>query len=209
MTDYELEIDQGVSSASLVSSAVSSFSAVSGYDFLTHGFSFTVDGATLGLTSGDLYRFRWRAVNFMGHSAWSDTIRIGLGAPPVAPASSPTRLVDPADAAITRNSRTSIGVVWPEVTGGVLPVIEYVLYINDGYTAAAWEVYRGPLAYTTVEGLIPGAEYSFSASAVDFNGEGSLSSPGTLSSCVVASGVRPPTLFAQTSTSITLRWEHP
>lgn len=209
VTDYELEMDQGVSSASLVSAAVSVFSAVPGYAFATDGFTFSVDEATAGLTPGDLYRFRWRAVNFMGNSPWSDTIRIGLGALPVAPASSPSRLVDTGDEAVRRNSRTSIGVVWPEVSGGILPVIEYVLYMNDGYTAAAWQVYRGPLAYTVVDGLSPGAQYTFTASAIDFNGEGDLSSPVTLSSCVVPSGVAPPGLFAQTSTSITLRWQHP
>ena len=209
VTDYNLEMDQGVSSGSLISSDVSVFAAVPTYAFATDGFSFSVDGAALGLTSGALYRFRWRAVNFMGNSPWSDTFRIGLGALPAAPAGAPSRLVDADDEASRRNSRTSIGVQWPEVAGGALPVVEYALYMNDGYTAAAWEVYRGPLPFTRVEGLSPGAQYTFTASAFDFNGEGSLSSSGTLSSCVVPSGVQPPRLFAQSSTSVTLRWEHP
>jgi hypothetical protein len=88
-----------------------------------------------------------------------------------------------------RNSNTSIGLQWPEVTGGILPIREYVLYINDGYTAEDWEVYRGPLTYTMVDGLIPGAQYTFTASAVDFNGEGALSSSVILNSCIVPSGV--------------------
>jgi hypothetical protein len=209
ITDYILEIDQGVSSASLVSADVSTFTEIVAYDYATHGFTYNVDGAALGLSTGYLYRFRWRAVNFMGNSPYSDTIRIGLGALPSAPSTGPSRLADTNDGVTVRNSRTSIGLEWPEVTGGALPVVEYVLYINDGYTAEDWEVYRGPLTYSKVEGLIPGAQYTFTASAVDFNGEGAISTSVTLSSCVVPSGVLPPSLFVQTENSITLRWQHP
>lgn len=72
------------------------------YTYSTNGFSFTVDATANTLTAGTIYRFRYRSLNTMGYSDYSDTVRIGLGPLPSTPV------------AITRsalgNSATSIGV---------------------------------------------------------------------------------------------------
>jgi hypothetical protein len=85
-----------VTSDSLVSSATSTWTQISDYDYNSHAFQYTVDASSLGLVAGQLYRFRFRAVNFYGNSPYSDTVRIGLGPLPVAP-TAPQRLQDSAD----------------------------------------------------------------------------------------------------------------
>jgi len=109
LTDYELEIDQGTSADSLITSVTSTFTAVSHYSYTTHGLQYTVDATTLSLTPGKLYRFRWRSLNFMGYSPYSDTVRIGLGGLPSAVSGGPTRKPNAADASKIYNTNTSIG----------------------------------------------------------------------------------------------------
>jgi hypothetical protein len=206
--DYELEIDQGNSADVRISSSASSFTKIVQYSYTVDGLQFTVDVGTLGLTAGRLYRFRWRSLNFMGYSPWSDTARIGLGALPSAPGT-PTRLANSADGVYIYNTRTSIGLQWAAVTGDALPVYEYRVYVDDGNLINRTEAYRGPLTYTTVDELIAGVEYTFTVTAISYNGEGANSSTVALRSCVPPSGVATPTLFYSTETSVTLRWGQP
>jgi hypothetical protein len=207
ISDYELEIDQGNSADVRITSATSSFSKIAQYSYTTDGLQYTVDAATLGLTAGKLYRFRWRSLNFMGYSPYSDTVRIGLGGLPSAVPSGPTRR--PNSAADVYNTNTSIGLQWSAVAADALPVYEYRVYVDDGNLVNRTEAYRGPLTYTVVTGLLPGVEYTFTVTAVNYNGEGANSSALLLRSCVPPSGVPTPTLFYSTETSVTLRWGQP
>ena len=159
ITDYELEMDQGVPSDPLTEALTSSFATVADYVYATHGFTYTVDSTTLSLTPGQLYRFRFRAKNLMGYSSYSDTIRIGLGALPDSPATGPTRVTVAPDGGPDWNTKSSIGLEWPEVTTGDLSVYEYVLYVDDGFRENIREAYRGPLTIAKVENLEPGLQY--------------------------------------------------
>lgn len=51
--------------------------------------------------------------------------------------------------------------------------------------------------------------YSFKLSAVNFNGEGMMSDPAVITSCIVPSGVMAPKLVISTSNSVGLRWSQP
>ena len=85
ITSYKLEIDSGSDTSTLFSSQESSFSEISDYDYDTHGFAYTVDQSIVtSLETGKLYRFRFKAENFMG-SSYSDPIQVGLGARPDIP----------------------------------------------------------------------------------------------------------------------------
>ena len=77
--DYELEID-----ASLIETK---FVKIESYNYATDGFSFTVSADDLSnpLTSGEFYRFRFRAKNSLGYSEYSDILRVGLGPLPTQP----------------------------------------------------------------------------------------------------------------------------
>lgn len=70
-------------------------------------------------------------------------------------------------------------------------------------------MYRGPFLKTQVTGLTPGVPYSITVSAVNYNGEGTLTSATTLMSCVAPSGVPNLIEAATTPTSVTLRWSQP
>lgn len=111
----------------------------------------------------------------MGYSAWSDTVRIGLGNLPSAP-SSVARLENSADGVYVYNSRTSIGLSWSAITLDVLPVYEYKVYVDDGMLINRTEAYRGPLTYARIDNLIPGIRYTFTVTGINYNGEGANSS---------------------------------
>lgn len=85
----------------------------------------------------------------------------------------------------------------------------YVLYMDDGFNAEPQEVYRGPLSHAKVGALIPGAVYTFSVAAVNYNGEGDVSPAVTLTSCVSPSQVAAPRLVTTTESSATIRWSPP
>jgi len=209
ITGYELEVDQGTSADSLLEAVTSTFEAIADYDYSDHGLSYTVDASALGLTSGKLYRFRFRALNYMGASTYSDTSRFGLGALPPAVPSGPARRADDAEALEPWNTNISIGLEWGAITGGALPVLEYVLYVDDGLEATPREAYRGPLAKAGIGRLTPGVAYTFYVTAVNYNGEGAPSPLVSLRSCVPPAGVVAPALVRSTEVAVTLRWVQP
>jgi hypothetical protein len=159
ITDYHLEIDDGT--------ATGVYTVVSDYDYSVDGFSYIADRITLSLTSGEKYIFRFQAENARGKSEYSDTLRVGLGPLP----STPT--------AVTRasedNTSTSISVEWTELVGETLAINYYILRMDDGNGVTFSEVYTGTLTEAIIEDLTPGVTYTFTVSAVNFNGEGSES----------------------------------
>jgi len=58
---------------------------VSGYDFETHGFSYSVKASDELMTAGQFYNFRLRSMNILGFSDFSDILRVGLGSLPSKP----------------------------------------------------------------------------------------------------------------------------
>lgn len=104
VSNYELEIDTGSSGTALAEATQSSWAKIAQYDYATDGLSFAVPAAALSLTAGNLYRFRYRAVNLMGNSPYSDTVRLGLGSLP--------STVAGLARATTGSNNTSVSVSW-------------------------------------------------------------------------------------------------
>lgn len=69
--DYELWIDGG--------SLESSFTKLSTYIYATHLLTFTCNKDDNLLTKGLNYRFKFRSLNAIGYSDFSDQVRIALG----------------------------------------------------------------------------------------------------------------------------------
>ena len=81
---YELWMDNG---------ALTPFSQVQKYDFSTHGFQYTVNKQDETLVTGLYYRFKFRSMNELGYSQFSDELRVGLGPLPSKP-SAPFKSID-------------------------------------------------------------------------------------------------------------------
>jgi hypothetical protein len=215
VTSYQLEIDQGTPVSSLLAASASTFTPVTSYVYATHGFSYTIGGAStfadpaLTLVAGLLYRLRFKAINFMGGSGYSDTSRIGLGALPAqlaTGASGLRRRADEASAVDPWNSATSIGLQWEAPSAAALPITEYILRVDDGLGVVISEAYRGPLTEARVNNLTAGVQYTFTITAANYNGEGTASTALSLRSCIPPASVLPPTRVSSTSESVTLRW---
>jgi hypothetical protein len=116
ITDYELHIDEGALG--------SAFTKLATYDYATDGFSFTVSAADNSLMAGLYYQFKYRAYNELGFSEFSNELMVGLGALPSAP-NNPARSEE-------GNSATSIGLTWDSLSGEMLEVTAYSLYMDDG-----------------------------------------------------------------------------
>jgi hypothetical protein len=85
---------------------LSEFYIVADYVFKQNGFQFIVDSIANNMQAGLYYRFRIRARNDLGFSAFSDTLMVGLGPKP-STLSTPIRSLDE-----SKNSATSIKVEW-------------------------------------------------------------------------------------------------
>lgn len=189
--NYELEVDGDI---------------ITDYVFSTHGYFYTADRRllilpTVILTTGEIYRFKYRAQNSNGYSLWSQPTSIAFAPLP----SPPSGLVR----STTGNSETSISLDWTENTGEALPVLQYILYVNDGSTIDNIEINRGSSTSFIMTNTNPGSQYSFYVSAENFNGEGTLSTVLELTSCVAPFSIFPPSLVESTSTSLRLRWQSP
>jgi hypothetical protein len=191
ITDYELQVDGEV---------------ISDYDFAADGYSYTVDRTTLSLatvtlTTGSVYSFRYRAINANGNSLWSQPTSVAFAPLPATPSGLARKS--------TGNSETTIGLTWSSISGEALPVLQYILYVDDGTSSDIKEIYRGSGTSFIMTNSIPGYEYTFFVSAENFNGEGTLSSGLDLKSCVAPYSVKPPVLVGSTSTSLDLSWQSP
>jgi hypothetical protein len=88
-----------------------------------------------GLVTGKVYRFVTCATNFYGDSAFSLEVIAGLGNKPPAP-SAPQR-----DTSLY--SEETMIISWGEVTASDLPVLGYVLEMDDGFGGLFSKVYDG------------------------------------------------------------------
>jgi hypothetical protein len=179
----------------------SEFSKLSTYVYATHLFTFKVDRVANLMTKGLNYRFKFRSENVIGFSQFSDSTRVALGPLPDKPAS-PYR-------AILGNSPTSIGVDWVAIPLQTLEVLQYRLYMDDGNGVIFKKIYQGINFNFVALNLTSGIAYSFKISAVNFNGEGVMSDPAVITSCIVPSGVMAPKLVISTYNSVSLRWSQP
>ena len=86
--------------------------------------TFTVTVADEGLVNGKVYRFVFGASNAFGDSAYSLELIAGLGAVPPAPGQ--------LTATLLKETFEAFVVSWDAVTASDLPVLGYVLLMDDG-----------------------------------------------------------------------------
>jgi len=193
VTAYKLYRDDG-------DDFTSSHTLLGNYDGSSLTYSATVGSD--GLVSGRVYRFTYVATNAIGDSLPSNELIAGVGATPPAPSA-------PVKNAVLSNS-TSMFISWGEVTTADLPILGYVLWIDDGLGGDYSILYDGSLnpqkLNYQVFDLAPGFTYNFKVQAVDINGDGTLSSVSALISCVAPSGMALPTVEAVDETTVTLGW---
>jgi hypothetical protein len=189
ITGYELSVNNEI---------------ISDYDYATDVFTYTVSTSltlTTTLTTGQVYQFAYRAVNSKGNSEWSKPTSVAFGPLPSTP-SAPYRDT-------SGNSQNSIGVAWTALTSQTLPVLEYILYVDDGTSIDYKEIYRGSSTSFIYTGSNPAASYEFYVKARNYNGEGYLSPGISLISCVAPYSIYPPVLVSSTSNTARLKWSPP
>jgi hypothetical protein len=121
ITGYKLFVDSG-------DDFTSSYSQVLAYNS-------QISYAVTGLVTGKVYRFITCAINLYGDSNFSLEVIAGLGNKTPAP-SAPTR-------DISIYSEESMLISWGEVTASDLPVLGYVLEMDDGFGGLFSKVYDG------------------------------------------------------------------
>lgn len=83
------------------------FSKVNGYVFSSNQFTFTVNIASLTMTPGKYYRFKYRAVNVKGFSDYSGILTVPVADVPTAPTAP----------ILKTRSKTAITVEWSAASG--------------------------------------------------------------------------------------------
>jgi hypothetical protein len=198
--------------------------------YTSNELSHTLSAATDGLVAGRIYKFRFQAINAIGNSAYSDTVRYALVDPPSAPGT-PTVM-----RALTSTSQ--LAVEWPKValTAGqetgqaILGYVAYVMEINeaggedsDSATQGDFvEVYNGAsnpdttqVSFQAILGqpIRAGRDYAVKVRARYLNGLTAESPVATIRACSVprlATGADwTPVLLSTTKTQLTLEWPEP
>ena len=168
--------------------------------------SYTVEvGVDPGIAASKIYRFVLVASNQLGDSDYSNELIAGIANPPPAP------LTITADSLLS--NATSLYVTWSQVTTSDLPVLGYILYIDDGIGGDFNVAYNGSvnlqqLSYLA-SGLLSGRSCRFKAVAVDINGLGTPSAEFTYISCVAPSKLDAPSLLSVGKTIFVITWDLP
>lgn len=169
---------------SALTSAELQYSTNGGSTWVTYSGAVDLTGsiAVTGLTGGQSYVFRVRAVNFFGASAWSPT----TAAVTFQAATAPSVV-----AGLTSSAGTAVGTVnlsWTAPAANGSAITDYTIeYSVDG--GATWSTYAhsaSTATSATLTGLVPGASYLFRVSAV--NGVGTATA-STATSPVIATVV--------------------
>jgi len=113
----------------------------------------------------------------------------------------------------SNSSTTEIKLYWDEVADTEIATTGYYLYMAD-YGSETYDlIYDGTnkpqITSQVVSGLETGSQYKFKLSALNFNGEGTMSSVYTFNACTTPSGFSAPWKSASTSSSITIAWNEP
>ena len=158
-----------------------------------------------GLVPGTVYKFRYLAVNAYGESDMSDEVNAGVASFPAKP--NAVRKV------AAESGEASITLEWDTSADTELPVLGYLVSMNDGSDVEYVQIYDGT-NYPNVRkflatGLQTGTTASFTVQAVNYNGAGEASDPADFIICLPPSQFSPPTMPGVTKTEMTLEWQSP
>ena len=157
--------------------AFSVFTLVAAYDGSSSSYIFNTTDVPAYIVTGSIYKISYIANNAFGDSAYATELTVGAGAIPPAP----TNLVD----TLSSTNPKIKTIKWDEVISSDLPILGYIVQMDDGLGGDYSTVYNGetnPQVLTyTASNLEPGRDYNFKVQAVDINGPGTETSPLTIS----------------------------
>ena len=143
-----------------------------------------------------------RAENIYGPSEDSLELIVGLGNKPPAPSNLRVELLS--------SKYDSFLVKWDEITESDLPILGYVLLIDDGlqgdFTVAYDGSFNPQMTEFMVSELASGRTYRLKAYATDINGPGVETPILTQIACIGPEVMALPVLDAVTKTTFTLSW---
>ena len=119
---------------------------------------------TSGISSGVIYRFRYRALNIAGWSSYSPITNIKAATKPTRP---------PAPIFVTANSTSITLNILPSTDVGGSPILYYELWVNGGGSSGtftqvtSFSGQQGQAVITTSDGLVAGKIYTFMQTAVN------------------------------------------
>ncbi len=186
ITRYELQYRKGSSGA---------------WTLISSGIGTRTNHTITGLTNGDSYEVRVRAVNTRGDGAWSGSSI----ATPVAVPNTPTALT-------LTVGNTQLGVAWsaPTDTGGS-PITRYKLQYRKG-SSGAWTPITSDIGSTrtnhTIAGLTNGDSYEVQVRAENAQGTSPWSSSASATPATVPVAPADPTLTVG-NTQLSAAWSAP
>ncbi len=146
--------------------AFSAYTLVASYDGTSSEYTFNTADSPSYITTGSIYKIAYIASNEFGDSEYLTELTVGVGAAPPAP----TNFIE------ASSSSSTAKVIWDKVTTSDLPVLGYIVQMDDGLGGDFSVVYDGQtnpqVSSYTAEGLEPGRDYIFKVQAVDINGAG-------------------------------------
>jgi titin len=196
--------------ATVDGAAPETYAEVASYDGQTMDFvlgaAAEATAGGLSLSAGELYRFKFSALNSLGEGEVSPLLTVALVDPAPVPAR-PTL-----DAAL--GTKTSLLVRWAAVVpADGRPVDGYKLYMTELGTGTATCVYDGAghreRLFYNATGLTTGGRYSFTVVSVNPNGVSGPSPELLAVVCLPPSHFPRPVRLDSTRTSVTLGWAAP
>lgn len=166
--------------------------------------------STESLTTGLVYTFKWRALNSIGYSDFSEEVSVALSDPPAKP-SAPTLYQ-------AWSSKTNLYIKWAQVSDGLSPgglINGYQLWMDDGKGGDMTIIFNSinlespDVREYQVNSLITGLPYRFQVAASNYNQVGELSDIASFQPCDLPSEWSKPTKVSTTSTTITVAWGEP
>ena len=200
LLSYELWIDGGTENSPFVQ--VTSYSG--SISTLTHTLTVAADS----LVAGRFYTIKFRSLNPVGYSQFSEVLRVGLGAEP------------PALTTLAANldlcTSSSVAMTWTLIDSSVLqlPVLGYVVQMIDPVSDEWVDVYdasTNPDANAYIwYGAITGEIYTFRAFGVNFNGRTTqIGNQVSILACGLPRYMDQPLYVNSSRTNITLSWLPP
>ena len=199
----------------LFARAQSSPSSVEVATYLGEASTHALTVADDSLVVGEMHYFQLLARNDVGDSELSDEASFAIAPLPAQPSSGPA--IDQSESTVG-----SILVRWPAGTTipgtpEEIPVTGYRLYMdggNDGNYALIHDGAHlpGVLEYrvtAATHGLLAGRAYRLQVSALNYNGEGTLSAEALIYNCLSPSGFAAPLYVSSTESSLSVYWTAP